>query len=202
MFFVDQTIKFIESAIHDSKTELVSNYLEELSDYEQFNILDIYPYQILDNDKFEQIEIFFDKLTEEDFSRKTEDYLLYNSKLKSFERVIQHLWLINDKFYVFYNNEYNILSTSCDTLAHKIYREEIENIKSLGCDETNLKEVREYSSLVSLVRLAVAERLSLFFILINQKIIIQSNGLSFIIYSDQKLDDIEKIANVEGLYIR
>lgn len=75
-----------EATNKDSKK--LEELLEQLYDYESAKILDIYPYQIKSNEKYSQVEVFFDKLEMVDFQQKTQDYHSYQKSLEKFERFL------------------------------------------------------------------------------------------------------------------
>ena len=187
----------IEAKNRDSKR--LDELLNQLCEYENLKILDIYPYQIKSNEKFSQVEVFFDKLESKDFQQKTQDFYSYFKSLEKFEKFFEMIWLGSTEFYAFYDVPVTLYK---DTMYYKFYEKEWNEIIQKNREESNLINIDEYSMLISLIKLAVSDHLDVFFIIPEKNIVFRGNGLAFIIYSENNLDLFEKIANTEGLYIR
>lgn len=187
----------IEVKNRDSKK--VDELLYQLCDFENLKILDIYPYQIKSNEKFSQVEVFFDKLEIIDFEQKTQDFYSYLKSLEKFKKFFEMIWLGSTEFYAFYDLPDTLYK---DEMYYKFYEREWNKIISKDREELNLIKIDDYSMLISLIKLAVSDHLDLFFIIPEENIVFRGNGLAFILYSEQNLDLFEKIANTEGLYIR
>ena len=181
----------------DSKK--LEELLEQLYDYESPNILDIYPYQIKSNEKYSQVEIFFDKLEMIDFQQKTQNYHSYQKSLEKYERFFELIWLKSSEFYALYYLPEPLYK---DQLYYRVYEREWENIIPKDHEEGIFLNIDEYSMLISLIKLAVSDHLYIHFIIPEENIVFSGNGLAFLIYSQHNLDLLEKIANTEGLYIR
>ncbi|MGY4795851.1 hypothetical protein ACVNNN_12660 [Lysinibacillus fusiformis] len=186
-----------EATNRDSKK--LEQLLEQLYDYESPKILDIFPYQIKSNEKYSQVEIFFDKLEMIDFQQKTQNYHAYQKSLEKFERFFELIWLRSSEFYAFYYLPEPLYK---DQLYYKIYENEWNQIIPKDLTEGILLNIDEYSMLISLIKLAVSDHLYIHFIILEENIVFSGNGLAFLIYSQHNLDLLEKIANTEGLYIR
>ncbi len=187
----------IEAKNRDSKR--LDELLNQLCEYENVKILDIYPYQIKSNEKFSQVEVFFDKLESKDFQQKTQDFYSYFKSLEKFEKFFELTWLGSTEFYAFYDVPVTLYK---DTMYYKFYEKEWNEIIQKNREESNLINIDEFSMLISLIKLAVSDHLDVFFIIPEKNIVFRGNGLAFIIYSENNLDLFEKIANTEGLYIR
>ncbi|UXJ69486.1 hypothetical protein [Lysinibacillus fusiformis] len=187
----------IEVKNRDSKK--VDELLYQLCDFENLKILDIYPYQIESNEKFSQVEVFFDKLEIIDFEQKTQDFYSYLKSLEKFKKFFEMIWLGSTEFYAFYDLPDTLYK---DEMYYKFYEREWNKIIPKDREELNLIKIDDYSMLISLIKLAVSDHLDLFFIIPEENIVFRGNGLAFILYSEQNLDLFEKIANTEGLYIR
>ena len=187
----------IEVKNRDSKK--VDELLYQLCDFENLKILDIYPYQIKSNEKFSQVEVFFDKLEIIDFEQKTQDFYSYLKSLEKFKKFFEMIWLGSTEFYAFYDLPDTLYK---DEMYYKFYEREWNKIIPKDREELNLIKIDDYSMLISLIKLAVSDHLDLFFIIPEENIVFRGNGLAFILYSEQNLDLFEKIANTEGLYIR
>lgn len=187
----------IEAKNRDSKR--LDELLNQLCEYENVKILDIYPYQIKSNEKFSQVEVFFDKLESKDFQQKTQDFYSYFKSLEKFEKFFEMIWLGSTEFYAFYDVPVTLYK---DTMYYKFYEKEWNEILQKNREESNLINIDEFSMLISLIKLAVSDHLDVFFIIPEKNIVFRGNGLAFIIYSENNLDLFEKIANTEGLYIR
>ncbi|MBG9455787.1 hypothetical protein ABE61_17450 [Lysinibacillus sphaericus] len=187
----------IEAKNRDSKR--LDELLNQLCEYENVKILDIYPYQIKSNEKFSQVEVFFDKLESKDFQQKTQDFYSYFKSLEKFEKFFEMIWLGSTEFYAFYDVPVTLYK---DTMYYKFYEKEWNEIIQKNREESNLINIDEFSMLISLIKLAVSDHLDVFFIIPEKNIVFRGNGLAFIIYSENNLDLFEKIANTEGLYIR
>lgn len=189
-------IDLIYENLHTQNTEKIWGLIEKLFDISEIKILDIYPYQILSNKKFSQVEIFFDALEKKDIEEKTSKYYTFKKTLEKFEKFFELLWLKNDDFYCFYVVD----NIQLDVPNFEI--KEWTKIKSKKTNSINLEKIEDYDFLITLVRLATFERMSIYFFMPSERIIMSSNGLNFVIYSDKNISWLEKIANVEGLYIR
>ncbi|MGE8036013.1 hypothetical protein [Lysinibacillus sp. NPDC093692] len=187
----------IEAKNRDSKK--VDELLYQLCEYENLKILDIYPYQIKSNEKFSQVEVFFDKLESKDFQQKTQDFHSYFKSLEKFEKFFELIWLGSSEFYASYAVPLTLYK---DTMYYKFYEREWNEILPKKREESNLINIDEYSMLLSLIKLAVSDHLDVFFIIPEKNIVFRGDGLAFILYSEHNLDLFEKIANTEGLYIR
>ncbi|MFF2753606.1 hypothetical protein ACFVR1_07595 [Psychrobacillus sp. NPDC058041] len=186
-----------EAKNRDSKK--LDELIDQLHDYDNPKILDIYPYQIKSNEKFSQVEIFFDKLEIIDFQQKTQNFNSYLKSLEKFEKFFEMIWLRSTEFYAFYYFPETLYK---DELYYKYYEREWNKIIPKDYEELNLINIDEYSMLISLIKLAVSDHIDLHFIIPEENIVFRGNGLGFIIYSQHNLDLLEKIANTEGLYIR
>jgi len=186
-----------EATNKDSKK--LEELLEQLYDYESAKILDIYPYQIKSNEKYSQVEVFFDKLEMVDFQQKTQDYHSYQKSLEKFERFFELMWLKSSEFYAFYYLPDPLYK---DQLYYKVYENEWGKITPKDLTEGTFLNIDEYTMLISLIKLAVSDHLHLHFILPEENIVFSGNGLAFLIFSQHNLELLEKIANTEGLYIR
>jgi len=187
----------IEAENKDSKK--VDELLCQLCEYDNHKILDIYPYQIKSNEKFSQVEVFFDKLESIDFQQKTKDFYSYFKSLEKFEKFFEMIWLGSTELYAYYDLPDTL---NKDTMYYKFYEREWDKIIPKNREEINLINIDEFSMLLSLIKLAVSDHLDLFFIIPEKKIVFRGSGVAFIIYSENNLDLFEKIANTEGLYIR
>lgn len=171
--------------------------VDKLFDIQEYKILDTYPYKIENNEKFAQVENYYDMLQELDFNHNSSKFKAFQDTLNKFENIIKLLWLKNSSFYCCY---------ICDNTAIDINGIEIEQLDRIKSNCTNdilIENIEDYTYLISLVRLALCEKISLYFIMPIERIILASNGLNFIIYNDQEdIKWLEKIVNTEGLYIR
>jgi hypothetical protein len=194
-------VDLICKEVENKDIKKVDKLLDELDKYENLRILDIYPFQVLDNDKFSQVEVFFDKLEINDFQKKTQEFYSYFKSLEKFEKFFELIWLRKNEFYAFYFLPETFYK---DEMYYKFYEKQWKKITPENFQQLNLINTQEYSMLMSLVKLSVSDHLDLYFIIPEEKIIFRGNGLGFIIYCDPifNLGLFEKIANTEGLYIR
>ncbi|WP_155591180.1 hypothetical protein [Lysinibacillus cavernae] len=186
-----------EAKNRDSKK--LEELLDQLTDYDNPKILDIYPFQIKSNEKFSQVEVFFDKLEVKDFQKKTQNFYSYMKSLEKFEKFFEMIWLRSTEFYAFYFLPETLYK---EGMNYKFYVREWKKIIPKNREEVNLINIDEYSMLISLIKLAVSDHLTLHFIIPEENIVFSGNGLCFILYSQQNLALLEKIANTEGLYLR
>ncbi|OAJ73831.1 hypothetical protein AYJ08_00700 [Brevibacillus sp. SKDU10] len=162
--------------------------------------LDRHPFQILDNEKFEQSNIFYEKsLTEKNLMD------VYKKEEEKFIRVFQILWS-NSPVYIETMLPYNDIESVINVFSEdeKINRtHDIHN--KLSSRNENLFEVQDFLDLQVLLELGLREQVSSVFIFVAMKLCIWSNyDLNMPVYSGNKANTelLRLICTTEGLYSR
>lgn len=157
-------------------------------------VIDRYPYIVRDNEKYKQVEIFYDGI-----AQNQNTFAAYKNEEEKLKQIMRKLWL------------YDIVEVETNLNAKKIANVkkaiEIENHDVLDTVRTKSNGswvIERVEELDLLVELGARERVCTSFIFRNFKMIITTNALDmFIFLADiQSKELMEKIVNIEGLYLR
>lgn len=176
---------------------LEDKLLDQGAENQNLSILDIYPFQIKNHHKFTQVELAYSIIEHAHNSDKEKLFENYMAKFKSFFRL---LWLKSEEFYVCLLNDE--VEESLNQNNYPNLDVQWSKIKKHYNKGQNIYLINHADFLESLVSIAVMELISVYFIIPEMNLLFMSNGLNFIIYDLDNNNWMEKIANVEGLYIR
>jgi len=159
--------------------------------------IDRFPMLIKSFEKYEQEEVYFKKVINQEESNK----LFFMEELK-FINVMKKLWLYNQVFV-----HSNLLELSDDEII-AVLNENNSNIitlkkfmKNSNNDTIILEKVRH---LELLIKLSVRESLYSKILFLDKKILIIAHGMCFQVYMHDlsSLEFLKTVVNTEGLYLR
>lgn len=192
---VSEGNKDILAKLMDAFADAQDQLLDQGIKLPGFSILDRYPARILRNEKLEQIEIFYDKLTKKDIKNHSKAFQYYLDIEKKYTEFMKVLWLISDQIYGYY-----FVDDRIQFIKHYLKKSR-QNVASHSSKGYNLHILSDDKFLEDLVKLAVSDRMMVYFIVPEKQLLMISNGTSFALYiNDQSY--LTKIAMTEGLYIR
>ncbi|MED1787202.1 hypothetical protein P4V47_06700 [Brevibacillus laterosporus] len=162
--------------------------------------LDRYPFQIVDNRKFEESNIFYEKSLE---NKNLAD--VYKKEEEKFIRVFQILWS-NSSVYVETMLQYKNIESIITAVSDEAKINRIRDLhKQLSSRNENMLEIQDFIDLQLLLELGLREQVSSVFIFETIKLCIWSNfDLNMPVYSGSKSNTelLRLICTTEGLYLR
>lgn len=162
---------------------------------QNFYVIDQYPVVIEDNNKYKQLEIYYDAVLNGEIS--IDVYKKEEDKLKN---VMRKLWAYN-----FLEIETNLPEKNNNSIMKSIDHQKINLINTLKNKMAKGEDIIDSVELLDvLVELGARERVYSCFVFHDFKIIAVTNALDMPIFiSDLSMKNlIEKIVTVEGLYLR
>ncbi|QDX95431.1 hypothetical protein EEL30_26050 [Brevibacillus laterosporus] len=172
--------------------------------YSQFpnNIftLDRFPLQIVDNNKFGEVNIFYEKSLD---NKSLFD--LYNKEEEKFIRLFQLLWT-NNSVWVETSLRYNEIESITNEISDDTKKNRLRDLHFELCSkQKNYLELNHFFDLQLFLQLGLREQVSSVFIFETMKFCVWSNfDLNMPVYSGNKSNTelLRLICTTEGLYLR
>ena len=160
-------------------------------------VIDTFPEIILDNEKYKQAEIFYQKVLDKELKRSD-----FEAVENQFINIVKTLWLYNDvdvKIICFDNIKKNYYYKK----IRGIFRKDIKKITDVINNEDELYRVEDIKLLEKLCKLAIRDIAPVLFVFNSSKVLMLLNDChaQVIVSEKQSFESIHKIVFNNHLYI-
>lgn len=153
----------------------IDNAFKE-SDSDKFLLLDIFPKTIVDSNKYEQMNIFFQKYLDKTISKK-----IFLKEEEKFIRLITYLWAYNSTYAIV-----NLHTPLGQNYPAKRSKKELLCYKRSKIDKSELFPVKSPELLKSLISIGTREIGMVYFFFDEDRIAIELSGLVGLLWCDDE----------------
>lgn len=178
-------------------TNSIDDLFDKVLDAEGYN-LDLFPFLISNAEKYNQVEVFFQKYLDGNLSKK--EFLRNENK---YHQLVKTLWLYNDVYTFVGSTKEYVREFRHIRGMRKLLRQIDKYIPPRNEESNFLYLVSSCNDLLALSTIATREVCTVFFFFMDYKIIIMLQGCNGIVYfTDEKCKDMLKdVIKANQLYL-
>lgn len=188
-------INLYDDLIREKTVSIDYNFVYDLffsRGEDDYSIIDIFPHLIEDSNKFDQINIFFQKAREQ-----KKDASRFDRYENCFVSLIEKLWTYNPTF-----ASVNLFTNIKKSYPAQKSKKEIRAFRSVSENCFQLFRVDSLPLLHSITKIGTREIGDVFFLFCNARATIRLTGLNGCVWVDSSPEEVTFLINHSGLFLR